>query len=48
LSIRAAWLGLHVLRVIIAMIVPVYALLAVIRRAEAGSTTRRQMEQHAP
>lgn len=31
-SIRATWLGLHVLRVIIAIAVPVYAFLAVIRR----------------
>ena len=47
-SIRATWLGLHVLRVVIASAVPVYAILAVIRRAEAGSATRPQIEQRAP
>lgn len=47
-SIRATWLGLHVLRVVIATAVPVYAILAVIRRAEAGSATRQQIEQRAP
>ncbi|MBN8294083.1 hypothetical protein JI664_19080 [Rhodobacter sp. NTK016B] len=34
-QVRATWLGLHVLRVVIAAAVPVYAYLAVIRRAEA-------------
>ncbi len=47
-QVRATWLGLHVLRVIIATAVPVYALLAVIRRAEAGSGTPPQTEQRAP
>jgi len=47
-SIRAIWLGLHVLRVVIATAVPVYASLAVMRRAEAGSATRSQIEQRAP
>lgn len=47
-SIRATWLGLHVLRVVIATAVPVYAILAVIRRAEAKSATRQQIEQRAP
>jgi hypothetical protein len=47
-SIRATWLGLHVLRVIIATAVPVYAFLAVIRRAEAGSAAAPQIGQSAP
>ncbi len=36
-SVRATWLGLHVLRVIIAAAVPVYAFLAVMRRTEQGA-----------
>ncbi|WP_147434228.1 hypothetical protein [Roseinatronobacter ekhonensis] len=44
-SIRATWLGLHGLRVIIAIAVPVVALLVVIGRAEAGSIAQRQAEQ---
>jgi hypothetical protein len=39
-QVRATWLGLHVLRVIIAIAVPVFALLAVIRRAEGGAAPR--------
>lgn len=39
-QVRATWLGLHVLRVVIAAAVPVYACLAVFRRAEARSATR--------
>lgn len=33
-DIRATWLGLHVLRVVIALAVPVFALLAVLERPE--------------
>lgn len=41
-TVRATWLGLHVIRVAIALAVPVFALLAVIRRAEAGSAAAPQ------
>ena len=46
-QVRATWLGLHVLRVVIAIAVPVYAALAVIRRADAGQATGLQTEQGA-
>lgn len=39
-SIRATWLALHFPRVVIAAAVPVYALLAIIRRAEERSPER--------
>lgn len=37
-SIRATWLGLHVIRVAIAFAVPVFAILAVLKRAERGAS----------
>ncbi|HAW48298.1 MAG TPA: hypothetical protein DCX34_13860 [Roseovarius sp.] len=46
--VRATWLSLHVLRVGIATAVPAYAILAVISRAETGSATWQQIEQHEP
>lgn len=46
-QVRATWLGLHVLRVIIAAAVPVYAMRAVIRRAENASNTQPQFARGA-
>lgn len=37
-TVRATWLGLHVIRVAIALAVPVYALLAVLERSERPAT----------
>ncbi|WP_019956103.1 hypothetical protein [Yoonia vestfoldensis] len=37
-TVRATWLGLHVIRVVIALAVPVYALLAIIKKAERSTT----------
>ncbi len=36
-NVRAAWLGLHVIRVAIALAVPVFALLAVIKQSERNA-----------
>ncbi|PWR04500.1 hypothetical protein DKT77_00595 [Meridianimarinicoccus roseus] len=37
-TVRATWLGLHVIRVAIALAVPVFALLAVFERSERAAT----------
>ena len=37
-SIRATWLGLHVIRVAIALAVPVFALLAILKHSERAPT----------
>ncbi|MFA8388212.1 MAG: hypothetical protein ACEPO2_21540 [Pelagibaca sp.] len=37
-AVRATWLGLHVIRVLIAVAVPVYALLAVFKHSERSPT----------
>ncbi len=37
-TVRATWLGLHVIRVAIAVAVPVFALLAVLKHAERPTT----------
>lgn len=36
-TVRAMWLGLHVIRVVIALAVPVYALLAIIKKSGRGT-----------
>ncbi|MGB3407938.1 MAG: hypothetical protein WBA67_10630 [Jannaschia sp.] len=41
-TVRATWLGLHVIRVIIALAVPVFALLAALERCAGPGHTRRR------
>ncbi len=37
-TVRATWLALHVIRVVIAFAVPIYALLAIIKKSERPAT----------